>query len=124
MDCHNKMNPSLKYLQNLLKEHNLRGYSHFDTKPELIELLTSKGLLQITPDVPKPPKPAIDSKRRNPECIRRPPKSVKMINNETGEITIFPSMYKCSKALKVNTGLIKFYNNRTLAGHTISVVES
>ena len=38
-----------KYLQHLLKEHNLKGYSHYDTKPELMELLTSKGILERRP---------------------------------------------------------------------------
>lgn len=124
-----------KYLQNLLKEHNLKGYSHYDTKPELIELLVSKGILneQDQDDViPKDEKQAknntkkiteksIDSRNRNPQCIRRPPKQVKVTNLETGEITVFPSMYKCGKTLKINTGSLKWHNNKQIANYLIEI---
>ena len=115
-----------KYLQHLLKEHNLRGYSHYDTIPELMELLTSKGILERPTElqlnhktVPVQP----DPRRRNPHCIRPPPKHCKITNVETGEVTEFPSIYKCGKALKINTGSLKWHNNKLLGMYLIEISE-
>ena len=112
-----------KYLQHLLKEHNLKGYSHYDTKPELMELLTSKGILERRPaderSVPVQP----DPRRRNPQCIRPPPKHCKITNVETGEVTEFPSIYKCGKALKINTGSLKWHNNKQMGIYLVEISE-
>ena len=113
-----------KYLQHLLKEHNLKGYSHYDTKPELMELLTSKGILERPinkVDCPVPVHP--DPRRRNPHCIRPPPKHVKIKNVETGEVTEFPSIYKCGKALKINTGSLKWHNNKQMGMYLVEISE-
>ena len=116
-----------KYLQHLLKEHNLKGYSHYGTKPELVELLTSKGILSESHkrrpleknSVPVQP----DPRRRNPQRIRPPPKHCKITNVETGEVTEFPSIYKCGKALKINTGSLKWHNNKQLGMYLIEISE-
>ena len=115
-----------KYLQHLLKEHKLRGYSHYDTKPELMELLIEKGILERPTElqlnhnsVPVQP----DPRRRNPQCIRPPPKHVKITNVETGEVTEFPSIYKCGKALKINTGSLKWHNNKQMGMYLVEISE-
>ena len=119
------------YLQNLLKEHNLRGYSHYDTKPELMELLIEKGILE-RPTVKfstelqlnhKPVRVQPDPRRRNPQCIRPPPKHVKITNVETGEVTEFSSIYKCSKALKINPGSLKWHNNKQMGIYLVEISE-
>ena len=114
------------YLQNLLKEHNLRGYSHYDTIPELMELLIEKGILERPTElqlnhnsVPVQP----DPRRRNPQCIRPPPKHVKITNVETGEVTEFSSIYKCSKALKINSGSLKWHNNKQMGMYLVEISE-
>lgn len=126
---------SIKYLKNLLKENNLKGYSHYDTKPELIELLASKGLIPVElknvldrssgleQSAPAAGAIVSDPKRRNPQRIRRQPKRVQLTNNDTGETQEFPSMYKCSKALKINVGSLKWYNNKTTKGFTINIID-
>ena len=115
-----------KYLQHLLKEHNLKGYSHYDTKPELMELLTSKGILERPTELQlnhKTVRVQPDPRRRNPQCIRPPPKHCKITNVETGEVTEFPSIYKCGKALKINTGSLKWHNNKRLGMYLIEISE-
>ena len=114
------------YLQNLLKEHNLRGYSHYDTIPELMELLIEKGILERPTELqlnhkPVPVQP--DPRRRNPQCIRPPPKHVKITNVETGEVTEFSSIYKCSKALKINPGSLKWHNNKQMGIYLVEISE-
>ena len=110
-----------KYLQHLLKEHNLKGYSHYVTKPELMDLLISKGILERPTEEPKPDQP--DPRRRNPQKIKPPPKQVKLTDVETGEITMFPSIYKCSKKLKINSGSLRWHNNKQIAGWLVEICE-
>ena len=115
-----------KYLQHLLKEHNLKGYSHYDTKPELMELLTSKGILERPTELQlnhKTVRVQPDPRRRNPQCIRPPPKHVKITNVETGEVTEFSSIYKCSKALKINPGSLKWHNNKQMGIYLVEISE-
>ena len=114
------------YLQNLLKEHNLRGYSHYDTIPELMELLIEKGILERPTELQlnhKPVRVQPDPRRRNPQCIRPPPKHVKITNVETGEVTEFSSIYKCSKALKINPGSLKWHNNKQMGIYLVEISE-
>ena len=116
-----------KYLQNLLKEHNLRGYSHYDTIPELMELLIEKGILERPTELQLNHKTfgkiQPDPRRRNPQCIRPPPKHVKITNVETGEVTEFSSIYKCSKALKINPGSLKWHNNKQMGIYLVEISE-
>ena len=115
------------YLQNLLKEHNLRGYSHYDTIPELMELLIEKGILERPTELQLNHKTfgkiQPDPRRRNPQCIRPPPKHVKITNVETGEVTEFSSIYKCSKALKINPGSLKWHNNKQMGIYLVEISE-
>ena len=114
------------YLQNLLKEHNLRGYSHYDTIPELMELLIEKGILERPTELQlnhKPVRIQPDPRRRNPQCIRPPPKHAKITNVETGEVMEFSSIYKCSKALKINPGSLKWHNNKQMGIYLVEISE-
>ena len=114
------------YLQNLLKEHNLRGYSHYDTIPELMELLIEKGILERPTELQlnhKPVRVQPDPRRRNPQCIRPPPKHAKITNVETGEVMEFSSIYKCSKALKINPGSLKWHNNKQMGIYLVEISE-
>ena len=125
------MKYSRTYLVGLLKEHKLKGYSHYNTKPELIELLISKGILseEKVTSFQTPPADApeiigqseLDPRNRNPQKIRRPPKHVKITNLETDEVMEFPSLYKCGKALKINTGSLKYHNNKQIGNYLIEI---
>ena len=114
------------YLQNLLKEHNLRGYSHYDTIPELMELLIEKGILERPTELQlnhNSVRVQPDPRRRNPQRIKRVPKHVKITNVETGEVTEFSSIYKCSKALKINSGSLKWHNNKQMGIYLVEISE-
>ena len=121
------MKYSRTYLVGLLKEHKLKGYSHYNTKPELIELLISKGILsEETPPADAPKiigQSESDPRHRNPQKIRRPPKHVKITNVETDEVMEFPSLYKCGKALKINTGSLKYHNNKQMGNYLIEIAQ-
>ena len=98
---------SKKELFKLVKDHNIRGCSEY-TKPQLIAKLKSMRLISDE----------INENDRNPERyeflkgVRNGSKKVEVKDLETGEIKIYPSIYSCAKALKVNPGTIKFFNMR------------
>lgn len=84
----------------IMKENNLAGYSH-KNKPELLALLREKGLIEPEVKAIKEQK-VIDPKYDRLKFIRTNPRSVEITDIETGESTVFPSIYQASKAFGVN----------------------
>ena len=99
----------LPELRTILKENNLRGYSHYN-KPELTRLLVSKGLIEKPKE--KSPKPIKDKEYL--KGIRKKPKKVKVTDLESGEETEYPSIYKCAQAFNLNPGLIVYHAKTTM----------
>ena len=95
----------LPELRTILKENNLRGYSHYN-KPELTRLLVSKGLIEKPKE-----KSSIKDKDKG---IRKKPKKVKVTDLESGEETEYPSIYKCAQAFNLNPGLIVYHAKTTM----------
>ena len=111
----------LPELRALLKENKIKGYSYYN-KPQLIALLNSKGLLsEVLPEeIPKPPtrllRPIIkeiDPSYEHLRKIRNQPKSVDITDNETGEVTRYPSIYKAAQAFMTCPRMITYYNEKT-----------
>ncbi|KAG1651863.1 hypothetical protein GQR58_026696 [Nymphon striatum] len=84
----------------ILKENNIRGFSHY-CKPQLIKLLKERNLLPMIP---------IPLKLR-----RTNPKHVMIENVATGEETKFPSIYQAAKYIGLNPGIIAYWNGRVWA---------
>ena len=98
---------SKKELSKLVKDHKIRGCSQY-TKAELIAALKSKGIL--SDDVKENDK---DPERyKFLKGVRRGNKKVEVKNLETGETKMYPSIYSCAKAMKVNPGTISFFNKK------------
>ena len=55
-------------------------------------------------------KPHSIRKNHHPGNIRKEPKSVKITNIETGEITTYPSIYQAGRALNVPFRIITYHN--------------
>ena len=78
------------------------------TKPQLFARLSSVGLL---PE-------GVNENDKDPDRynflkgIKDRTKKVEVRDLEMGEITTYPSMYKCAKALEVNPGTVRFCNKR------------
>ena len=94
---------SKKELLKIAKDNKLRGCVDY-TKPQLFARLSSVGLL---PE-------GVNENDKDPDRynflkgIKDRTKKVEVRDLETGEITTYPSMYKCAKALKVNPGTVRF----------------
>src|SRR5271157_1631202 len=89
----------LPELKSLMKENKLKGSSYMN-KPEIIAVLLAKGI--INEDSVKKQgaavKREIDPKYEFTRFIRNNPKNVEIRDLETGEITIYSSLYKASRA--------------------------
>lgn len=98
---------SKKELLKLVKDNKIRGCSQY-SKAELIVALKSKGLL--SDDVKESDK---DPERyKFIKGVRKGSKKVEVKDLETGVIKIYPSIYSCAKAMKVNPGTISFFNKK------------
>ena len=101
------MYTSKKELLKITKDNKLRGCVDY-TRPQLFARLSSVGLL---PE-------GVNENDKDPDRynflkgIKDWTKKVEVRDLETGEITTYPSMYKCAKALKVNPGNVRFCNKR------------
>ena|SRR6218665_1517562 len=97
----------LPELQSLAKEHNIKGCS-YRNKSELMTLLGEKGLLSSEfvekenlyreEREEKKKRKAEGSNLERLKTIRTNPRRVEILNRETGEVVVYPSMYKASKA--------------------------
>ena len=124
----------LPELKSLLVQHNVKGGTHLN-KPELIDLLVSKGIL--TPDYSEKVYRKKEEyqkeyqkgywkeyrKGRKSKCcqegaydrlryIRNQPKRVEILDRETGDVCVYPSMYKAAKAHGQSARIIFDYNGK------------
>ena len=95
-------------LRKLLKSNGICAYTYWD---KLIELAKINNLLPEEPKEPEIPERQKVSwqKLRN---IRNTPVKVKLIDIETGEEKIFPSIYRTAKYLDKSPQTIRHYGNR------------
>ena len=96
---------STEELRKLLKENGICAYTYWG-KDKLIELAKINKLL---PEPEPEPKKISWQKLQN---IRNSPVNVKLIDIETGEEKIFPSIYKTAKYLDKSPQTIRHYGNR------------
>ena len=108
----NKMPTSAEQMD-ILKENEIRGYSHY-TKSKLIDLLIKKGLIpeKYGTNEQEKAKRDIDSKYNFLRHIRRNPKKVEIHDLETDKVVLYPSIYKAALALDQNTGVIGMYDGK------------
>ena len=102
-------------LRKLLKNNGVVAYSYWG-KNKLIDLAKINNLL---PE-PKPEEPEEPEEPKQPENIswqrlkniRKSPVKVKIIDIETGEEKIFPSIYKTAQFLDRSPQTIRHYGQR------------
>src|SRR5688572_23085232 len=117
----------LPELKELMKQHNIRGYSYLN-KPQMISRLVEKGLLtlEIVENWKQPPKvTSKDEKYDRLKRIRTHPRRVEILDRETGLTDSYSSMYKAAKALNQNAGVIPMFNGKVYKKrYEIKVLES
>ena len=105
-----------KDLRKLLKDNGVCAYTYWG-KDKLIDLVKINNLL---PE-PKPePEPEPEEEIKEPKKvswqklkqIRNKPVNVKLIDVETGEIKVYPSIYKASQYLDKSPQTIRHYGQR------------
>jgi len=116
----------LPELQSLAKEHNIKGCS-YRNKPELMALLGEKGLLssEFVEKENRYREEGKEKKRRKAECsgivdekherlktIRTNPRIIDILDRETGDVVVSPSMYKAAKAFGQSAGMMSVYNGK------------
>ena len=100
-------------LRKLLKNNGVVAYSYWG-KNKLIDLAKINNLLpepkpEPEPEEPKTPEKISWQKLKN---IRKSPVNVKIIEIETGEEKIFPSIYKTAQFLDRSPQTIRHYGQR------------
>ena len=98
---------STEELRKLLKSNGICAYTYWG-KDKLIELAKINNLLREEPKIPERQKVSWQ-KLRN---IRNTSIKVKLIDIETGEEKIFPSIYRTAKYLDKSPQTIRHYGNR------------
>ena len=103
----------LPELKELMKQHKIRGSSVLN-KPEILELLVEKGVLgpDALPKKEPPPPPRGDPVMIDGVCIRNQPRRVEMLDIDSGEVVVYPSMYKACSAHGTCQGVIAKYNGK------------
>ena len=104
---------SLRELRAMLKENNIRGCLHYNN-PKLVDALVKRGLLpeiiKITTSTSLPerkyPEKEINPKYNFLKHMRNSPKKVAIQDMETGEIIVYPSIYKAAKRFNQQSRLI------------------
>ena len=110
---------SLTELRAMLKENKIRGYLHYN-KSELVDVLVKRGLLPETMKITtitslherEDTKKEINTKYNFQKYIRNSPKKVEIRDMETGEIIVYPSMYKAAKRFNQQSRLISTYDGK------------
>ena len=82
----------LPELKKLMKENNITGISHLN-KPEIIQRLIEYKVLPADFNDKQLKVKVKDAKYH----IRNNPRTVESFDRETGEISMFPSMYKAGR---------------------------
>ena len=110
---------SLTELRAMLKENKIRGYLHYN-KSELVDVLVKRGLLPETMKITtitslserENTKKEINPNYNFLKHIHNSPKKVGIHDMETGEIAIYPSMYKAAKRFIQQPRLISTHNGK------------
>ena len=102
----------MEELRKLLKSNGICAYTYWG-KDKLIELAKINNLL---PEPEEPKEPEIPERKKvswqKLRNIRNSPVKVKLIDIETGEEKIFPSIYRTAKYLDKSPQTIRHYGNR------------
>ena len=101
-------------LRKLLKKNNVVAYSYWG-KNKLIDLAKINNLLpepEPEPEEPEEPKQPENISWQRLKNIRKSPVKVKIIDIETGEEKIFPSIYKTAQFLDRSPQTIRHYGQR------------
>ena len=101
---------STEELRKLLKENGVCAYTYWG-KDKLIDLAKINKLLPEPEPEPEPEEPKKISWQKL-QNIRNSPVNVKLIDIETGEEKIFPSIYKTAKYLDKSPQTIRHYGKR------------
>ena len=104
-----------KELRKLLKDNGVCAYTYWG-KDKLIDLAKINHLLpepkeEVPEPEPEPEEPKKISWQKQKQ-IRNNPVNVKLIDVETGEIKVYPSIYKASKYLDKSPQTIRHYGQR------------
>ena len=103
---------STEELRKLKKSNGVCAYTYWG-KDKLIELAKINNLL---PEPEEPKEPEIPERKKvswqKLRNIRNSPVKVKLIDIETGEEKIFPSIYRTAKYLDKSPQTIRHYGNR------------
>ena len=104
-----------KELRKLLKDNGVCVYTYWG-KDKLIDLAKINNLLpEPKEEIPKPePEPEEQKKIswQKLKQIRNKPVNVKLIDVETGEEKVYPSIYKASQYLDKSPQTIRHYGRR------------
>ena len=103
-------------LRKLLKNNGVVAYSYWG-KNKLIDLAKINNLLpepkpKPEPEEPEEPKQPENINWQRLKNIRKSPVKVKIIDIETGEEKIFPSIYKTAQFLDRSPQTIRHYGQR------------
>ena len=101
-------------LRKLLKKNGVVAYSYWG-KNKLIDLAKINNLLpepKPEPEEPEEPKQPENISWQRLKNIRKSPVKVKIIDIETGEEKIFPSIYKTAQFLDRSPQTIRHYGQR------------
>ena len=105
-----------KDLRKLLKDNGVCAYTYWG-KDKLIDLAKINNLLPVPKPEPEPepkeePKEPKKVSWQKLKQIRNKPVNVKLIDVETGEIKVYPSIYKASQYLDKSPQTIRHYGQR------------
>jgi len=106
------MRYNLPELKQIMKDNGIKGRS-FMLKREIIDLLTEKQLLPKIEMEPIEQK-VVEPKHQHLKHIRNNPRQVTIENIETGNITIYPSLYRAERLLHKNKRTLTNYNDKIM----------
>ena len=101
----------LSQVKSLMKEHGIK--KSYMNKPEILRILVEKGIL-LESELSKPVKEKRQAlpKYEYLKTNRNNPISVEILDKETNEAVVYPSLYKASMTLKTSMNTLKAYNGK------------
>jgi len=101
----------LPQLKSLMKKHGIT-FSYMN-KPGMLRILVEKGILSES-ELSKPVKEKRQAlpKYEYLKTNRNNPISVEILDKETNEAVVYPSLYKASMTLKTSMNTLKAYNGK------------
>ena len=107
-----------------MKAHNIKGCSYLN-KPDIIALLVEKGILdeEVVQRVNRDQEEkeentklkaegVVDEKHERLRSIRNNPRRIEILDRETGEVVLYPSMYKAAQAYRFSAGIMSLYKGQ------------